>query len=267
MFEIFQYDFMQNAFIVWTVLAILWPIIWAFLIIRRYTMISDTLSHTSLTWIIIALYSGFSPILVTLVYSIISALVIEKLRLTRKLAWDMVLALFLSLNLWIVAFMLSLNSRVMLNISSYLFGSIALVSRSDVYLILGVWIFVWIVLFFMRNALLKTTYDEDNALASWVNTRLVNIVFIIIVAMIITLYIPITWILLLSSLILLPIIASTQISRSFKSTIIIWEIISIFSVMVWIITSYYFDISASAVITFLLLWFFGVFFIYGKVFR
>ena len=265
MFQIFQYEFMQNAFIVGILLWLIGPILWVFLIIRRYTMISDTLSHTSLTWVILWLISGYSPIIVTLFYTVFSALIIEKLRQTKKLAWDMVLSLMLALNLGIVATAMSLNSKVLLNISSYLFWSIALVSRQDVYLLLWLAIFIIIIFFFIWNSLLKVTYDEDNDEVSWINVKFINIIFIILVAMLITLAIPITWVLLLSALIIIPVIASTQISWSFKSTIIIAEIISVLSVITWIILSYYYDISASWMITFLLIWFFCLFFFYNKI--
>lgn len=265
MLEIFQYEFMQNAFIVWIILSILWPIIGVFLIIRRYTMISDTLSHSSLTWVILWLSTWYSPIITTLFYSIFSAIVIEKLRLSKKLAWDMVLALLLAFNLSIVATMISLNSRFMLNISSYLFWSISLVSRKDVYIIILVAFFILWTLFFIKDSLIKVTYDEDNAQASWINTKMINLIFIILVSMLITLSMPITWILLLSVLIILPVIVSTQISWSFKSTIIIAEIVSILSVISWITISYYFDISASWIISFILLWFFVLFFVLSKL--
>jgi zinc transport system permease protein len=85
--------------------------------------------------------------------------------------------------------------------------------------------------------------------------------------MLITLAIPITWILLLSSLIILPVIISSQISWSFKSTLIIAEIISIISVLSWIIFSYYYDLSASWAISFILLWFFVSSLIYWKIFK
>lgn len=265
MLQILQYEFMQNAFIVGILLWLLWPIIWVFLIVRRYTMISDTLSHTSLTGVILWLISWYSPIMITLFYTAFSALVIEKLRLTKKLAWDMVLSLILALNLAIVATAMSLNSKVMLNISSYLFWSIALVSRQDVYIFLWLALFIIFIFYFIRNSLLKVTYDEDNAEVSGINVKLINITFIILVAMLITLAIPITWVLLLSALIILPVIASTQISWSFKSTIIIAEFVSVFSVISGIIISYFFDISASGMITFFLLWFFILFFTYTQL--
>lgn len=265
MFQIFQYEFMQNAFMVGILLWLIWPILWVFLIIRRYTMISDTLSHISLTWVILWLISWYSPIIVTLFYTAFSALIIERFRLTKKLAWDMVLSLILAFNLAIVATAMSVNSKVLLHISSYLFWSIALVSRQDVYILLWLAIFIIFVFYGIKKSLLKVSYDEDNAAASGINVKLINIIFIILVAMLITLAIPITWVLLLSALIIIPIIASTQISWSFKSTIIIAEIISVLSVITWITLSYFYDISASWMITFLLIWFFLFFFCYSKI--
>lgn len=267
MLEIFQYNFMQNALIVWLIIAIIWPIMWSFLIIRRYSMITDTLSHTSLTWIILWLWTWYSPLLTTLFYSIFSAIVIEKLRLTKKMEWDMVLAIFLTFNLAIVATAISLNTKFMLNISSYFFWSIALVSRKEVYIVIFIAFIILTTMFLIKKSLLKTTYDEDNAQASGVNTKIINLIFIILVSMLITLSIPITWILLLSSLIILPVIISSQISWSFKSTLIIAEIISIISVLSWIIFSYYYDLSASWAISFILLWFFVSSLIYWKIFK
>jgi len=266
MIELLWYDFMRNAYIVWFFLALLWPIIWIFLVVRRYTMISDTISHVSLTWVILSLSTSlFPPIVITLVYTIFSSIIIEKLRLTKKLSWDIVLALILSFNLAIASLLISLHSRVMLNISSYLFGSVALISRFDVTTIALISFLILIVFFIIRKSLLKITYDEDNAKAIWINVQKINLIFIVLVATIITFAIPITGVLLISALIVLPVIASSQISWSFKSTLVIAECISIISVFLWITLSYFFDVSASSLITFLLVWFFMISFLYGSI--
>ncbi len=265
--EILKYEFMQNAFIVWTILAILAPILWIFLIIRRYTLISDTLAHTSLTWVIIWVMLNFSPILTTLFYSIFMSFIIEKLRQTKKLAWDMVLALVLAWNLWVASIILSMDNTAMFNLSSYLFWSIALVSRTDVYIIWTIGILVLILLFFIKNKLMKTSYDEDSALASGINVAFINTIFILTTSTVITLALPIIWILLIWTLIVLPVIIATQISWSFKSTLIISEVVSIISVISWITISYYLGISTSWVITMILLMFFVIFSLWGSVCR
>lgn len=265
MFSFLQYEFMQNAIIVWIIISIISPILGIFLIIRRYTFISDTLAHSSLTGIIISIFFRISPFITTLFYSVFTALIIEKLRSSKKLTWDMVLSLVLSTNLAIVAISMSLNSGFMLNISSYLFWSITLVSRNDLYILLPIAFIIGWFLFFMRKILIRTTYDEEWSIASWINTKKINLLLIILTSMIIALSLPIIWILLLWTLIILPIIVATQISWSFKSTLIIAEIVSIFSVLSWIIISYFFDISASWFTTLLLVGFFTIFSVYRKI--
>lgn len=263
--EIFQYEFMQNAFIVGIILAILSPILGVFLIIRRYTLISDTLAHTSLTGVIIWIILKISPIITTLFYSIFMSFLIEKLRQTKKMTWDMVLALILASNLWFVAIILSLNNKVMFNLSSYLFWSISLISRNDVYVIWSISFFIWLVFFLIKNNLMKTIYDEDSAIASWINTEFINNILILATGTIITLALPIIWILLIWTLIVLPVIIATQVSCSFKSTLIIAEIISVISVLSWIIISYYYWISASWMIIAFLIMFFVLFSIFNKL--
>lgn len=264
MFSFLEYEFMQNALLSGILVSLLSPVLWAFLIVRRYTLISDTLAHTSLTWVIIGILSGISPFITTIVYSLFSWFVIEKLRLTKKLTWDMVLALILATNLSFVAIAMSLNSKIMLSISSYLFWSITLVSRLDLLILVISCFFITLVLFFIRKKLLWVTYDEMSALAAWVKVKQINLLLILSTALLIALFLPIVGILLLGSLVVLPIIASTQISKSFFSSIIIAQIISVFSITAGILSSYFLDISASWSTSLLLVWFFLIFFIFWK---
>ena len=177
----------------------------------------------------------------------------------------MVLALFLALNMAFVAIALSLNSRVMLNIGSYLFGSISLVKLEDIFLLGGVFLLVMGAFFFQRKNLMMTTYDEESARVSGIPTQKINMGFMLIVGMTIAVSFPIVGILLLSSLLILPVIAASQVARSFKQTLIIAEILSFFSVISGIILSYYFDISASGIIALELVGMFVLMHFIGKI--
>lgn len=259
-----EYDFMQYALIAGVIISLVCPLLWVFLIVRRYTLISDTLSHTSLTGVILWLISGYNPLLTTLGYSLVSSFIIEKFRLTKKLSGDMVLALFLAINMAFIAIALSINSRVMLNIGSYLFWSISLVRQEDIWVLFWVFIVVVGTFLFLRKQLMITTYDEEASKVSGIKTEKVNMIFMLLVGMTIAVSFPIVGVLLLSSLLILPVIAASQIARSFKGTLIIAEILSVFSVVVGIISSYYTDISASGIITFILVWSFFMLFIIGS---
>ena len=81
MFDFLQFEFMRSALIAGTLVSLICPLLGVFLIVRRYTLISDTLAHSSLTGVILGLISGINPLISTLLYSISSAFVIEKLRL------------------------------------------------------------------------------------------------------------------------------------------------------------------------------------------
>lgn len=92
---------------------------------------------------------------------------------------------------------------------------------------------------------MMTTYDEEAAQVSGVNTKRINMIFMLTVGMVVAVSFPITGILLLSSLLVVPVIAASQVARSFKQTVIIAEILSFVSVITGIITSYYLSVSAS----------------------
>jgi zinc transport system permease protein len=123
------------------------------------------------------------------------------------------------------------------------------------------------VFFTQRKKLMMTTYDEEAAKASGLPTARIQMMFMLLVGMAIAVSFPIVGILLLSSLLVLPVIAASQIARSFTETLIIAELLSVFSVVTGIITSYYTDISASGILTLILVGFFFVFFMLGSLKR
>lgn len=266
MLEIFQYEFMQNAYLVWFFLGILWPLLWIFLILKKYSFITDTLSHISLSGAILWFLSQIQPLIVTLGYSILSAILIEKLRLSKKISWDVILTLILAGNLAFISLMMWNMTQGFFNLSSYLFGSIALVSKEDVYIIISTSILLISILLFWFKLLLKISYDEDNMIAKWVWVKNIQIFFMIWVASFITIAIPITWVLLISSIMILPVISAMQISWSLRSTLIIAEILSIISIFTGITLSYFFNLSASGITTFFLLCCFFIFYI-SKIFK
>jgi zinc transport system permease protein len=114
---------------------------------------------------------------------------------------------------------------------------------------------------------MMTTYDEEAAKASGLKTERVQMMFMLLVGMTIAVSFPIVGILLLSSLLVLPVIAASQIARSFTQTLVIAELLSVFSVVTGIITSYYTDISASGIITLILVAFFLLFSILNTILK
>lgn len=248
MFEIFQYGFILRGLEAGILIAIIAPFIGMFLVLRRYSLIADTLSHVSLAGVAIGLLFNINPILTAIGASVISSFLIERLRISKAVYGESALAIFLSGSLALAIVLISLAHGFSADLFSYLFGSIVTVKQSDVYIIaiLGFIVITLLVAFYKE--LVYVTFDEEAARVSGIPTKFINILLITLTALTVSLAIPIIGILLISALIVVPVVTALQFKTSFKKTIIIAELISISSVFLGIITAYYLDLSTGGTI-------------------
>ncbi len=253
MLEIFQYDFIVRGLEAGTIVAFIAPLIGIFLVLRRYSLIADTLSHVSLAGVAIAFLFGWNPIITTIGVTTLSSVGIEKLRNTKNIYGESALALFLSGGLALATILLSIGKGFNSNLLNYLFGSIVTVTPNDIITIsiLAVIIVALLVLFYKE--LVYITFDEESAKVSGLPVKFINTLFIMLVALTISLAIPIIGILLITALIVIPVVTALQLRKSFKKTILYSEIFSIFSVISGIFISYYFNLSTGGTIVLLML--------------
>lgn len=255
----FHYTFILHGLSAGIIVAIIAPLIGIFLVLKRYSLIADTLSHVSLAGIAIGLLTGINPVFTGLGATILGSLGVERLRTSKKIYGESALALFLSGSLALAIVILSVAKGFNTNLFAYLFGSIVTVTLTDVYVMLALAVVVIITLALFYKHILYVTFDEDAARVSGINTRRVNTVLIILAALVVSLSIPIVGVLLIGALIVIPVIAALQLRANFMRTVLYAEIISIVSVVVGIIGSFYLDISAGGTIVLLmLLIFFGI---------
>lgn len=267
MLEIFQYGFILRGLEAGIIVAFIAPLIGIFLVLRRYSLIADTLSHISLAGVAMAFLFGWNPIITTIGVTTLSSLGIEKLRNTKHIYGESALALFLSGGLALATVLLSLGKGFNSNLLNYLFGSIVTVTSNDVLtiFILAIIIVVLIILFYKE--LVYITFDEESAKVSGLPVRFINTLFIMLVALTISLAIPIIGILLITALIVIPVVTALQLRKSFRKTIIYSEIISIFSVVFGIFISYYFNLSTGGTIVLLMLGIFLLTIIYKNTLK
>jgi len=267
MLEIFQYSFILRGLEAGIIVAFIAPLIGIFLVLRRYSLIADTLSHISLAGVAMAFLFGWNPIITTIGVTTLSSIGIEKLRNTKHIYGESALALFLSGGLALATVLLSLGKGFNSNLLNYLFGSIVTVTTNDVLtiFILAIVIVVLIILFYKE--LVYITFDEESAKVSGLPVRFINTLFIMLVALTISLAIPIIGILLITALIVIPVVTALQLRRSFMRTIIYSEIISILSVVSGIFISYYFNLSTGGTIVLLMLGIFLIVMLSKKVFK
>ena len=126
----FSYDFMQNALFISICIAILCPCIGIFIVLKRYSMIGDTLAHSSLAGVTLGLLFRESPVLASFAFTALSGLFIEFLRQYFKKYTDLILSIVLSVSVGIAITLIS-SGHLHANADAYLFGSMLTVSPID----------------------------------------------------------------------------------------------------------------------------------------
>jgi len=256
--NLLQYDFIVRGVIAGAIIAVIAPIIGIFLVLRRYSLIADTLSHVSLAGIALGLLFNINPLLTAIGATTVSSIAIDKLRLSRKIYGESALALFLSGSLAIAVVLISISHGFNSTLFNYLFGSIVTVTNEDIMTVGILGVVVITSIFLLYKELLFITFDETSAEVSGININLINTIFIILSAVTISLAIPIVGILLISALLVIPVITALQFKKSFVPTIFIAEVISIFSVISGIIISFYLNIATGGAIVIITLLIFFV---------
>lgn len=237
MFDIFQYGFMQNALVVSFFIAILCPCIGIFLVLRRYSMIGDALSHASLAGVAIGLLGGGSPVIGAFAFTSACGALIEFLRIYFKKFTDLLLTIILALSVGIAITIIS-SGRLHANADSFLFGSILTVSAFDMVSILVLSIASVAVLVLLYDQLVYIAYDEDAARVAGVRVRLINYVFSILVASAISVSIRVVGVLVLSSMIALPVATALQLRLGFRRTLLFSVLFSVVDILTGLCASY-----------------------------
>lgn len=248
-----HYDFVVRALEAGLLIGIIAPLIGIFLVLRRYSLIADTLSHVSLAGVAVGLLLKINPLITAIGASTISSVIIDRLRTSKKIYGETALSIFLSGSLALAIILIGLTHGFNVDIFSYLFGSIVTVKNSDLYIIsfLSLIIIASLIVFFKE--LIYISFDEEAAQVSGIKVKTFNTLFILLSASMIAISIPIIGILLISALLVIPTVTALQYKKSFKGTLIIAEIISIFSVMAGLITSFYLNLSPGGTIVLLML--------------
>lgn len=248
MLEIFQYDFMIRAFIAGFIISILAPSIGIFLVVKRYSLLTDTLSHVSLVGVALGLLSGINPVLTAIAVSIVAALGMEKLRHAKKIFGESVLTLFLSGGLALSLIIFSTSKGLNVNIFSYLFGSIATVSENDLAMMAGFGLFVLLIIYFLFKRFFITAYDEELAQANGLPIKLLNITLMVLAAITISISMRIVGALLVGALMVIPVLTATQFGQSFLKTFLYGIGISLLSVIIGLFASFYLNLPSGAAI-------------------
>lgn len=218
--NIFSYEFMQRAFIVGIALAIIIPLIGLVMVLKKSSMIGDTLAHTSLAGVAAGLLIGLNPIVGAIVACVIAVFAIEaiqkKLPKNRDLGMAVVLTIGIS-----VAGLLSTHIPSGMNFNSFLFGSISLVGQNDLIIIVSIAAVILLVFLAIVKDLYLITLDERLAKLSGVKVSLINFIFTLLTAITVGIAAKTVGALIVSSLMILPAACAMQFEKGFFATLLL----------------------------------------------
>lgn len=234
----FSYTFMQNALIISICIAVLCPCIGLFLVLKRYSMIGDTLAHSSLAGVTLGLLFRESPVLVSFVFTAFAGMMIEFLRQYFKKYTDLILSVVLSVSVGIAITLIS-SGRLHANAAAYLFGSMLTVSNEDMAITGLLSLAAVLTVILNYHQLLYITYDEEAARVAGAHVKVLNYVFAFLVAAVISVSIRSVGILVITSMITLPVASALQLGKGFRATFLAAMVYSFLSILGGFFASYY----------------------------
>lgn len=249
MLKILNYEFMQMALLAVVAMSIFAPILGTFLILRRQSLLSDTLSHVSLAGVSIGVLVGMSPMWATILVVIIAAIFLEYLRTIYKNFMELGTAILMSSGLAIAMVVMSKSNKSGVSLEQYLFGSVVTISSEQVIALFVIALVIVLLTMLFIKPLYIMTFNEDIAYSEGLNVKGVSILFNIIVGIAIALMIPAVGALLVSTIVILPASIAFYLGKSFKSVIAIGITVCFVGMIGGIFASYYMETPASATIT------------------
>ncbi len=248
MIEMFEYDFMLRAFAAGLIIAVLASVTGSFIVLRRYSLLTETLAHVSLVGVAVGLLTGSSPIWLAVVAAIGAAWVIEYLRSYHNLYSDSILAIFLSGSLALAIVIVSVAGSFNASLFSYLFGSILAVSSEDLIVMALFGSLAMAVLLGLFKEFYFIAFDEEVAQVSGLRVKLMNFLLVTIVAVVIALSIRVVGTLLIGALMVIPAISALRYRMGFGKTIVLAMCFALISVIAGMTLSYHFSLPSGATI-------------------
>jgi zinc transport system permease protein len=250
-FEILSFSFMHRALISGVAIAILCSVIGLFLVLRRYSLFGDAIAHSSFGGIALGLLAGVYPLWTAYGVSLVSALIITRVKEKFNISGDASVAILLSSGIAVGLVIIGISGGFTIDIFSFLFGSILLVSVNDTILILSLTGIILIVVLVLYRQLLYSTFNEEQAKVSGIPVEKINYLIVFMAGLTVVTSIQLVGVLLISALFVIPNVSAIMYGKGFKHTAIISISFSIFSVVTGILISYIFDITPAGTIVLL----------------
>ena len=244
--EMFSFTFMQRALIVGILVSLCAALLGVSLVLKRYSMIGDGLSHVGFGALALATVMNMAPLAVAIPVVVASAFFLLRLSENSKIKGDSAIALISTSALAFGVLAVSVTTGVNTDIFNYMFGSILAMKQSDVFLSIALSVVVIVLFLVFYNKIFAVTFDETFARATGTYAGLYNMLIAFLTAITIVLGMRMMGALLISSLIVFPTLTSMRIFKSFKAVVISSAVISVLCFLVGITVSYVYSAPTGA---------------------
>lgn len=245
-----SYEFMRRAFLAAIFIAGIAPMLGVFLVIRRQSLMADTLSHVSLAGVALGFFLNLNPTGTTLLVVVVAAIIMEYLQNMYSSYSEISIAILMAAGLAIALVLMSLapgNSAV--SIQSYLFGSIVTITWQQVIFLGILFVLVGILFLLFKRPMYVLTFDEDIAAVDGLPVRMMSMIFNVVTGVAIAIMIPIAGALLISAIMVLPAAIGMRVGKSFNIVIFVSVLIGFIGMIGGLTGSYYLDTPPGATIT------------------
>ncbi len=243
---IISYPFMARALVVGILVALCASLLGVTLVLRRYSMIGDGLSHVGFGALAIAAALNAAPLLITIPVVIIAAFFILHLTENNKVNGDSAIAVISTSSLSIGVMIISVTSGMNTDLNNYLFGSILSTTNFDMIISVIISVIALALFILFYNRIFSVTFDENFSKATGIKTSVYNMLIAVLTAVTIVLGMRLMGSMLISSLIIFPALTSMRIFKTFKSVTVCSAVLSVICFVLGLFISYFYSTPTGA---------------------
>ena len=244
--KMFSYSFMVRALFIGGLVALCSSVLGVVLVLKRYSMIGDGLSHVSFGAMAIALAFNQAPLYIAIPVVMVAAYLLLRISENSKVKGDAAIGLVSSSSVAIGIIINTLEGGSNIDLNSYMFGSILAINKEDAVLYIVVGIIILLAFMFFYHYIFAITFDENFAKATGIKVEIFKTLLAVLTALTIVIGMRIMGTLLISSLIVFPAITSMSVAKKFNVVLILAVIISMVSYFIGMVASFMLEIPSGA---------------------
>ena len=239
--NVLSYEFMQYALAAAVITGLSAPAVGTFVVQRRLALLGDGLGHVALTGVALGLLTGVAPLAMAVIVAVAGAILIEVLRTVGRTSGDLALAMLFYGGIAGGVLLINLAGESAAKLNQFLFGSIIAMSRTDLIIVVVLGLVVVATTIALRPQFFAVCQDESQARVMGIPVRLYGMLIAVLAAVTITVAMRTVGLLLVSALMVVPVAASQQLTRSFRATHLAAMAVGLLSAVSGLLVSYQID--------------------------